>query len=145
MTRVIWISKSWTKRRTIMNVKIKYELPIFSSSLEGDPIVESKDMNIEIKLLGRDEGGRLRKISLKFNAVICYKYTSVRFTPKLFNSYDRVVELLDSEWLDELKKINAESFAYWNPKHYITCLDDSGLFQFIAQGYEVIEHKLKAD
>lgn len=122
-----------------MKSEIKYELPIFSSSLEQDPIVESKDMNMEIQLLGRDEEDRLRKIVIKFNSVLCNKYTSARFTPKLYDSYDRIVELVDSQWLVELKNVNKEDFIYWNPRHYIIYLDGVGMFQFIAQGYVVME------
>lgn len=48
---------------------------------------------------------------------------------------------MDSEWLDELKGINKEDFDYWKPKHYIIYLDGIGMFQFIAQGYEVMEHE----
>ena len=32
------------KGRTIMKNEIKYELPIFSSTLEQDPVIESKDI-----------------------------------------------------------------------------------------------------
>lgn len=124
-----------------MKREIKYELPIFSSSLEKNPMIESKDMNMEIELIGMDEENRLRKIVIKFNSVLCNKYTTVRFTPKLYDSYDRIVELVDSEWLVELKNINKENFNYWNPKHYIIYLDGVGMFQFIAQGYEVIENE----
>ena len=45
-----------------MKSEIKYELPIFSSNLEQDPVIESKDMNMEIELIGMDEENRLRKI-----------------------------------------------------------------------------------
>ena len=124
-----------------MKSEIKYELPIFSSTLEKDPIINSKDMNTEIELIGVDEENRLRKIVIKFNSVICNKHTSTRFTPKLYDSYDRIVELVDSEWLDELKGINKEGFNYWKPKHYIIYLDGVGMFQFIVQGYEVIEYE----
>lgn len=124
-----------------MKSKIKYELPIFSSSLEQDPIIESKDMNMEVKLVGMDEKKKLRKIVIMFNTVLCNKYTAARFTPKLYDSYDRVVELVDSEWLAELKNINKEYFNYWKPSHYIIYLDGVGMFQFIAQGYEVIENE----
>lgn len=124
-----------------MKSEIKYELPIFSSSLEKNPMIESKDMNMEIELIGMDEENRLRKIVIKFKFVLCNKYTTVRFTPKLYDSYDRIVELVDSEWLVELKNINKENFSYWNPKHYIIYLDGVGMFQFIAQGYEVIENE----
>lgn len=124
-----------------MNSEIKYELPIFSSNLEKDPVVESKDMNVGIELIGVDEENGLRKIVIMFNSVICSKHTSARFTPKLYDSYDRVVELVDSEWLEELKGINEEDYNYWKPKHYIMYLDGVGMFQFIAQGYEVIENE----
>lgn len=124
-----------------MNSEIKYELPIFSSTLEKAPVVESKNMNRGIELIGVDEKNRLRKIVIWFNSVICSKHTSVRFTPKLYDSYDRVVELVDSEWLEELKGINEEAYNYWKPKHYIMYLDGVGMFQFIAQGYEVIENE----
>lgn len=124
-----------------MKREIIYELPIFSSTLEKDPIIESKDMNMGIELIGRDEENRLRKIVIKFHSVLCNKHTSARFTPELYDSYDRIVELVDSEWLIEMKNINKEYFNYWNPKHYIIYLDSVGMFQFIAQGYEVIEHE----
>ena len=122
-----------------MKNEIKYELPIFSSSLKQDPVIESKDMDMGIELIGMDEESRLRKIVIKFNSVLCNKHTSARFTPKLYGSDDRIVELVDSEWLAELKDVNKEDFNYWNPKHYIMYLDGVGMFQFIAQGYVVIE------
>lgn len=122
-----------------MRKEIKYELPIFSSSLKRDPVIEFKDMDMGIELLGMDEESRLRKIIIKFNSVLCNKHTSARFISKLYDSYDRIVELVDSEWLAELKVVNKEDFSYWNPKHYIMYLDGVGMFQFIAQGYEVIE------
>ena len=120
-----------------MKSEIKYELPIFSSNLEKDPIIEYKDMDMEIELMGKDEENKLKKIVIRFNSVICNKHTSARFTPRLYDSYDRIVELVDSEWLKELKNINEEDYIYWKPKHYIVYLDGFGMFQFIAQDYEV--------
>lgn len=122
-----------------MKIEIKYELPIFSQSLEKDPIVKSKDMDMEIELFGTDDKDKLRTIIIKFSAVLCNKYTSARFTPRLYDSYDRIVELVDSEWLEELKGMNERDFSYWNPKHYVIYLDEIGMFQFIAREYEVID------
>lgn len=124
-----------------MKNEIRYELPIFSSSLNSDPIIKSEDMNVKIGLVGTDEENRLRKILIQFDSVICNKHTSARFTPKLYDSYDRIVELTGSEWLEELRIINEEDFNYWNPKHYVLYLDGVGMFQFIAQGYEVKENE----
>jgi len=47
------------------------------------------------------------------------------------------VEVIDSEWLEELKSINPENFYFWNPKHYALYLDRFGLYQFIARLFEV--------
>ena len=60
-----------------------------------------------------------------------------RFTSELYDAYDKVVEVIDSEWLEELKKVNEEDFSYWKPKHYILYLDGFGMYQFIAQSLEV--------
>ena len=124
-----------------MRNEIKYELPIYSSNLKKDPVVLSEDMNMKIELKGVDDENKLRKITIQFNSTICNKHTSARFTPKLYGSYDKVVELVDSEWLEELKKLNEEDFNYWKPKHYILYLDGVGMFQFIAQNFEVVEHE----
>lgn len=75
-----------------------------------------------------------------FKTVLCNKYTSWEFTPKLYDSYDRIVELIDSGWLEELKEINEEEYNYWRPKHYLLYLGEVGLFQFIARDFEVIEN-----
>lgn len=124
-----------------MKNEIVYEIPVYSSNLDKDPLILSQDMNMKIELVGVDDENRLRKISIQFNSVICYKYTLSRFTPKLYDSYDKIVELVDSDWLMELKKLNEEDFNYWNPKHYVLYLDGIGLFQFISQNYEVVDHE----
>ena len=114
-------------------------MPIFSSTLEQDPIIEHAEMNMSIKIVGVDEKNKLRKIIIKFHTVLCNKYTLAGFTPKLYGSYDCIVELVDSEWLEELERINKEKFIFWNPKHYALYLDEIGMFQVVAQGFEVIE------
>ncbi len=87
---------------------------------------------MEIKLIGMDEQNKLRKIVIRFNSVLCNKHTSARFTPKSYESYDRIVELVDSEWLMALREVNKGDFNYWNPKYYIMYLDGVGMFQFIS-------------
>lgn len=122
-----------------MKKEIKYELPIYSQALEKNPIIQIKGMDVNIELSGYDDDNRIRKISIQFNNVVCSKRTSVRFTPESLDSYDKIVQLVDSEWLNKLKHINQEEFNYWKPNHYSLYLWDEGLFQFIAQGYEVTE------
>ena len=117
--------------------EIKYELP--DLRLKKSPIIELTGADMEIKLIGFDEERRLRRIVIKFHSLVSNKYTSDKFTPKLYGSYNRLLELADSEWLDELKSINEKWFRYYKPKHYVIYLCGKGLFQVIAQGCEVIE------
>lgn len=124
-----------------MKSEIKYELPIYSSALEEEPIIISENMDMKMELTGFDDNNELKKVVICFKAVVCHKYTSTRFSPKLYDSYDKIVELIDSEWLEELRKINEEDFNHWRPKHYLLYLDDVGLLQFIAQKFEVIENE----
>ena len=119
---------------------VKYELLIYSQSLEQNPVVVSNGMDIEIRLVGFDLEDNLRKCLIRFKTVLCNKHTFYRFT-LTHDSYDRIVEFVDSEWLAELKRVNMETFLYWNPKHYAVYLYEDGLYEFIAQGFEVIEYE----
>lgn len=120
-----------------MKSEIKYELPMFSSNLENEPQIEFKNMNVKITIKGYDENDAICETEIKFISVIGFKQTSSRFTSKLYGAYDKVVEVIDSEWLEELKKINEEDFSFWKPKHYSLYLDGFGMYQFIAQSLEV--------
>ena len=123
-----------------MKNEIKYELPMFSSNLIKEPNIRFENMDVKIDIEGYNEEGDLKKITITIISVLCIKQTSARFTPRLYDSYDRIVELIDSEWLKELKEINEEDFNYWKPKHYILYLDGIGMYQFIGQKFEVVNN-----
>lgn len=121
-----------------MKNKLEYQLPMYSSSLLKEPEIRIHDMDIEIKIEGFDENNKLFKVTLLFTSVLCNKHTSARFTPKMYGAYDKVVQLINSEWLEGLKEMNQEDFAFWNPRHYVLYLDSIGMYQFIAQNFTVI-------
>lgn len=121
--------------------KIRYELPMLSSNLTQDPIIRFEDMDVKIEIEGYNEEDKLNKITITFISVLCIKQTSARFTPKLYEAYDRIVELINSEWLEKLKSVNEGDFNYWKPKHFILYLDGIGMYQFIAQSFEVISNE----
>ncbi len=123
-----------------MKNEIRYELPMFSSNLIKEPNIRFENMNVKIDIEGYDDEDNLNKITITIISVLCIKQTSARFTPRLYDSYDRIVELIDSEWLKELKEINEEDFNYWKPKHYILYLDGIGMYQFIGQRFEVVNN-----
>ena len=119
-----------------MKTEARYELPIFSSGLKEDPIIETKNLNVKLVLDGYDDEDQEKKVIIQFENVLCYKYTSTSFTQTLYGAYDKIVELMESEWLNELKQVNKDKFNYWGLKHYVLYLDGIGLYQFIAQRYE---------
>ena len=121
--------------------KIIYELKMFSSNLKNEPEFIVDGMKNILKIEGYDDEGRINKVRVELDSVLCYKRTSARFTPKLYDSYDKVVELLDSDWLNELKAINNEDYDFWKPRHFILYLDEIGMYEFIACEIEINEYE----
>ena len=58
------------------------------------------------------------------------------FTAEMYDAYDTVVEIVDSEWLMTMKKMNETDFNFWQPKDFAVYLDGMGLYQFVAKGFE---------
>lgn len=121
--------------------KIIYELKMFSSNLKNEPEFIVDGMKTILKIEGYDDEGKINKVRIEFDSVLCYKRTSARFTPKLYDSYDKVVELQDSDWLNELKAINNEDYDFWKPRHFILYLDEIGMYEFIACEIEINEYE----
>lgn len=121
--------------------KIIYELKMFSSNLKNEPKFIVDGMRNILKIEGYDDEGKINKVRIEFDSVLCYKRTSARFTPKLFDSYDKVVEFQDSDWLNELKAINNKDYDFWKPRHFILYLDEIGMYEFIACEIEINEYE----
>lgn len=62
----------------ILKNQIKYELPMFSSSLENEPQIEFKNMNVKIIIKGYDENDVICETEIKFISVIGFKQTCIR-------------------------------------------------------------------
>ena len=121
--------------------KVIYELKMYSSNLSNEPNFITCGMKNTLIIEGYDDRGKINKVCIELDSVLCYKKTSVRFTPKLYDSYDKVVELIESDWLKELKAINEEDFVFWNPRHFILYLDERGMYEFIACDIEITEYE----
>jgi len=64
-------------------------------------------------------------------------HTSERITRALLNAYDTLVEIEESDWLNELKELIENDFSYWNLKHYAIFFDKIGMHQLVAKGYKI--------
>lgn len=76
-----------------------------------------------------------------FNAVQAHRHSSEKFTKILEGAYDYLIEIVDSEWVKQLREINKEIADYWDIKHYAIFLDSNGLFEFIARDFKTLEIK----
>jgi hypothetical protein len=76
-----------------------------------------------------------------FDTVLAHKHTSEKLISTLMGAYDYLVEIADSEWLEQLREINQQTVDYWKLKHYAIYLDSNGLYEFIAKSYRILETK----
>ena len=89
-----------------MIVKKIFELPMLSSLLNHEPELLIRGLDISMILDGKDLSDANRHVCLSFKNVLCHKHTSERFTAEMYDAYDTVVEIVDSEWLMTMKKMN---------------------------------------
>ncbi len=78
---------------------------------------------------------------ISFKMAQAHRHRSEMFTNTLMDAYDCLVEVTDSDWVDEFKRINKEIADYWDIKHYAIFLKSCGLFEFIASDYSILETK----
>ncbi|RPF43406.1 hypothetical protein EDD70_2370 [Hydrogenoanaerobacterium saccharovorans] len=126
-----------------MQINKLWSLPILSSEIEEGVSISSDGMDIILSFKCALESGRQKKYEIRFESVLCHTHTSERFTPKMFDSYDTLVSLEESEWLNNLKILNSRDFEFWKPKHFVIYFDGSGQYQFIAREFVVSEKEVE--
>jgi hypothetical protein len=126
-----------------MKINKLWSLPILSSEIEEGVNISNDGMDIVLSFKYALESDRQKKYEIRFESVLCHMHTSERFTPKMFDSYDTLVSLEESEWLDSLKILNSRDFEFWKPKHFVIYFDGSGQYQFIAREFIVSEKEVE--
>ncbi|MFA9466857.1 MAG: hypothetical protein ACERKN_21590 [Velocimicrobium sp.] len=126
-----------------MNIKKLWELPILSSQLEDELQISINGIDITISFTYYTDKNIQNRVELKFDSVLCHMHTSERFTKAMLDSYDTVVQIDDSDWLNELKKLNERDFKFWKPKHYAIYFDGIGLYQFISSDFVALDKEVK--
>ena len=109
-----------------------WELPILSSELEDEVNFEVENANAILTLNHKSVS-----IRIKFETALCHLHTSERFTKSILGAYDAIVEIEESEWIKELEELNSSDVIFWGLKHYAVYIEKMGLYQFIAEKYEV--------
>jgi len=121
-----------------MIIKKLWELPILSSQLENGLQISINGMEVSLSFTYLADENIEKEVELKFDSVLCHLHTSERFTKAMLDAYDTVVQIEESDWLNELKKLNERDYEFWKPKHYAVYFDGIGLYQFIAKDFVAI-------
>ena len=116
-----------------MSASKLWELPILSSELEDEVKFVVENANATL-ILNHDSA----LIEIRFETTLCHLHTSERFTKSILGAYDAIVEIEESEWIKELEELNSSDVEFWGLKHYAIYIEKMGLYQFIAEKYEVV-------
>ncbi len=119
--------------------KIVYVLKMFSSCLVSEPVIRIDGMDLFFELKGYDDNNKYHECCIKFVSVIGYEYLLAGFDI-IKDSYDTIIEIVDSEWIEKIENKNNGKYIYWKPKHYALYLDEVGQYQFLAQNV-IVEEK----
>jgi hypothetical protein len=114
-----------------MKITKLWDLPVLSSEVDKISVLHN---GCSITITGYNINGG-EKYRLHFDVVLCYRHTSERFTKHLYDSYDTLVEIEESDWLKKLKQLNEDDFSFWKPRHYAIYLDSVGLYEIISNNY----------
>lgn len=74
-----------------------------------------------------------------FETTIAHRHSSEKVTKFISGTYDKLVEVKDSEWLKELTDISPEWVAWRNFRHYAIYLDSNGFYEVIAENFKILE------
>jgi uncharacterized protein YegP (UPF0339 family) len=125
-----------------MRIDTLWEFPVPSTNLCGDVrfIFPGANAWLFYEYFGYDDPDRVYNSGIKFKHVQVHRHANEKFA-SLLRAYDKIVEVCDSEWIEQLVARNSEIAAYWNIKHYAIYLDSNGLYEFAANGFEILEVK----
>ena len=120
-----------------------WELPVASTALMRGPELKELSRRVYeiIFHIEADNGGE-KEIRLSFNDVIAFKCTFLPAltVPMIENSYDKLVDLGETEWLAEGQRL-ADGWARGRPKltyrHLQICVDDGPCYEFLCEGYRL--------
>lgn len=130
-----------------MENKVLYELPMFSTLLSVSPEVELRGMNVDITLRGYDDDDNFYTVILKFHGVFEFTKTYSNFAD-YGKAYDRVLEIIDSNRLQQLRLNNHQLFDALQRsdtplRHFNLLLDSYDAYNIICSSFEVIDDGFK--
>ena len=84
-----------------------------------------------------------KKIEIHFHRTMGYKYNHHRYSHdfvKIHECYEVLIEVVDSDWIKEIYECHGKIIPCWETKHYAISNENDGVYQFIAESFEIIEY-----
>jgi hypothetical protein len=126
--------------REIMASKKLWELPIASTKLTENGvrlIYPGGDAWLLYDYY--DENDVILNSGIFFDTVLAHRHASEKLINSLIGAYDYLVEIINSEWLKQMKEVNKQIVDFWNLKHFAIFFDSNGLCEFLAKDYKILE------
>jgi hypothetical protein len=116
----------------------RFELPIPSTSFIRDPILTEKrggEIAVEIEYKTGSRVGRSQLVFAK-PRVYCRRAESHCTEWHIGESYDSVSEILDSRWVEDIRKETAECWRdTWVMRHFKIYFDGWGCLEVICESF----------
>ncbi|OPH60458.1 hypothetical protein BC351_18385 [Paenibacillus ferrarius] len=78
---------------------------------------------------------------LIFSGTVAHRHSSEKFTKYIEGSYDTLLEITNSDWINELTTLSPDWAKRLSMKNFAIYLDSYGLFEFIAKDFIVMNIK----
>ncbi len=125
-----------------MKIEKIFELPIFSHLIEDGVKMYFNGLDVILSFNYFIDDIK-KNMKITFPSALAYKYTDEYATEKLYEAYDKLVKIENSDWIDSLKQLQNRGFDFSRLSHYAIYFDSVGLFQFIAYEYTICETELE--
>lgn len=120
------------------------ELPIPSTTLtsEVDLRHDGGSLTLTYEYHDLDKDVR-RRGGLGFKRVRAYKYRAeTHCTEWHVQAYDSMMEVLGSEWSQDLEAVSAEDgYSYGKLHHFMIYIDSMGCYEVLGRGWRFLRHR----
>jgi len=121
-----------------MKAKELWRIPVPSTEVQGEQLLcTGAEALLRFDYCDVEKNEAMFTAGIFFDAVVGFKHDSEGFAATLMDAYDRLVEIVDSDWVAEYRKTNPRIADLFDIKHYAIFLKSCGLYEFIAKSHAI--------
>lgn len=111
---------------------VRWRLPFKSQEMRGGPQVVQEPDELLLRLDYELASGAYDWMQIRFEGASAHRFTPLpSCTSEQLHAYDRLVEVLDSEWLSGLANLSGAA------RHFRLFLDDIGCHEIAAAEFHI--------